>query len=404
MTAFTPSAGPSPEASREPVPVPAAVAAVLGADEPAGRRFTKLTHSQLTQASGGVWRVSGPAGSVVLKVCGADAPASQGAPGTAGQSPGDADPRAWNHGRREPLAYRDGLTATAFGSAGIVGPKLLAGEERADGSFALWLEDVSGVPGPSWTVDRLGAFAQSLGAAQAQWVDRVPDRPWLSRGWLRQYVASKDLPARISWDHPTAVAVWPASLRAGLRRMWDRRELLLSAAESGPRTLCHLDVWPLNLLATGEPAGARPGAEGGTQTGATPGPAGAGPHTVLLDWAFVGEGGVGEDIANLIPDCVTDGLMPASLLPEIAEAVLAGYLEGLREGGHRCDEGALRRAVAAAGAAKYCWLTPVMLTRLAAGQPAGSPTYDVGGADVSVLRRYQGLLEHLVRWSEQTLS
>jgi hypothetical protein len=360
------------------------VAAALGAGDPAERCFTRLTHSQLTQAAGGVWRVTGPAGSAVLKVCGAAVPGAGTDPG-AGSAPAvGSGARDWNHGRREALAYRDGLPATAFASAGIVGPDLLASEERADGSFALWLEDVHGVPGPSWTVDELGAFAEALGAAQAAWVGRLPDRPWLSRGWLRQYAGSKDLPERICWDHPTAVAVWPASLRAGLRRMWDRRELLLSAAESGPRTLCHLDVWPLNLLA----AGGRPGEA---------------PRTVLLDWAFVGEGGVGEDVANLIPDCVSDGLMPAALLPEIAESVLAGYLEGLRRGGHRCDEGALRRAVAAAGAAKYCWLAPVMLTRLAAGRPAGSPTYDVGGDDVSVLRRYRGLLEHLVRWSEQTL-
>lgn len=384
MTALSSSGDPLATPG-EPATVPAAVAAVLGSDDPAERRFTRLTHSQLTQATGGVWRVSGPAGSAVLKVSGAAAAGGS----AAAADPRAADPRGWNHGPREPLAYRDGLPATAFASAGIVGPDLLAAEERADGASALWLEDVDGLPGPSWSVERLGAFAEALGTAQAAWIGRVPDRPWLSRGWLRQYVASKDLPDRLPWDHPTVVAVWPEDLRAGLRRMWDARELLLSAAESGPRTLCHLDVWPLNLMATGEPAG------GGSATGR---------HTVLLDWAFVGEGGVGEDIANLIPDCVSDGLMPADLLPEISEAVLTGHLQGLRQGGHRIDEGALRRAVAAAGAAKYCWLTPVILTRLAAGRPVGSPSYDVGGDDLSVLRRFRTMMEHLVGWSELTLS
>jgi hypothetical protein len=32
-------------------------------------------------------------------------------------------------------------------------------------------------------------------------------------------------------------------------------------------------------------------------------------------------------------DCFTDGLMDVALLPEVAEAVIDGYLIGLREGG-----------------------------------------------------------------------
>ncbi len=202
-------------------------------------------------------------------------------------------------------------------------------------------------------------------------------------------MASKPLPERLAWDHPTAVAVWPEALRAGLRRMWERRDALVGAAESGPRTLCHLDVWPLNLFTA-------------TAGGADSAP-GTGRRTVLLDWAFVGEGAVGEDIANLVPDCVADGLMPTELLPEISDTVIRGYLAGLRDAGGRADPDDLRRTVAAAGAAKYCWLAPLMLTRLASGAPVGSVSYDVGGDDMAVLRRRTGLFEHLVAWSEQVL-
>jgi hypothetical protein len=384
--------------------VPEPVAAVLGGSSPADPAFTfaRLTHSQLTAATGGVWRVTGPGGSVVLKLCGplggpGNTATADGTGGPAGPAASPAidpaagsatwasrpDPRHWNHWRREPLAYRDHLTATAFGAAGIDSPRLLAADERPDGSFALWLEDVRGVPGSRWPVSQLADFAHALGAAQAPWTGRLPDHPWLSHRWLRQYVTSKPIPARLPWDHSTAVSVWPEALRAGLRRMWECRDTLLAAAESGPRTLCHLDVWPLNLIEAG---------------------AGGARRTVLLDWAFVGEGGIGEDIANLIPDCVADGLMPTGLLPEISNAVVDGYLTGLRDGGHRVDAGVLRRSVAVAGAAKYCWLAPLMLTRLAAGNPVGSPSYDVGDDDIAVLRRRIGLFEHLVAWSEQILS
>jgi len=60
--------------------------------------------------------------------------------------------------------------------------------------------------------------------------------------------------------------------------------------------------------------------------------------------------------------------------------------------------------VAAAGAAKYCWLAPLMLTRLAGGTPVGSVSYDVGGDDTAVLRRRIGLFEHLSDWSTRTLA
>jgi hypothetical protein len=91
------------------------------------------------------------------------------------------------------------------------------------------------------------------------------------------------------------------------------------------------------------------------------------------------------------------------LLPEISETVIEGYLAGLRDAGARPDEDVLRRSVAATGAAKYCWLAPFMLTRLATGVRVGSVAYDADHDDLAVLRRRTGLFEHLVDWSEQIL-
>jgi hypothetical protein len=362
------------------------VTTALGGTPPSWT-YTELTHNRDNQTTDGIWRVTGRDGSAVLKVC---------VPKGTGSWETSPDPRHWNHWRREPLAYRDGLTATVFADAGIDGPRLLAADERSDGSFALWLEDVTGVPGSQWSVARLAAFGHALGSAQARWTGRLPAEPWLSRHWLRQYVASKPLPVELPWDLPAATAVWPDALRSGLRRMWERRETLLAAAEAGSRTLCHLDVWPLNLIAQDDsPVPERaPGA---------PAVRPAGGRTVLLDWAFVGEGAVGEDIANLIPDCVADGLIPGELLPEISAVVIEGYLTGARDAGAALDEDELRRSVAAAGAAKYCWLAPLMLTRLVAGSRVGSAAYDVDRDPAAVLRRRIGLFEHLVSWSEQIL-
>ena len=52
--------------------------------------------------------------------------------------------------------------------------------------------------------------------------------------------------------------------------------------ESLPRTLCHLDCWANNAIA----------ADDGTD--------------VLVDWSFAGDGAVGEDPGNWVPDTLFD--------------------------------------------------------------------------------------------------
>lgn len=108
------------------------------------------------------------------------------------------------------------------------------------------------------------------------------------------------------WGHPDAVRAWPGRLRAELARLRESRQRPYDLAEAAPSTICHRDVWPMNLLA--EPDG-----------------------VVLLDWVFTGHGAIGEDIGNLIPDCVADGLMDAAL-PDITDACVTGYPAGLFRG------------------------------------------------------------------------
>jgi hypothetical protein len=333
-------------------------------------RVEELTHNAGNQATGGIWRVEGPAGRAVLKLAnaGGDAGAAW-----ATSERGDH----WNAWRREPLAYRSGLAQAAFGDAGLGAPRLLELVELGPGALALWLEEVEGLPGPRWSVDRLAGAAGRLGRAQAGWAGRELPYAWLSRRWLRQYVASKPIREPVAWDHPLAVAAWPAELRAGLRRLWERRGELLGQAEALPRTLCHLDVWPMNLIARGGPDD----------------------EIVLLDWSFVGDGAVGEDVANLIADSVADALIDPALLPEIDREVTAAYLAGLRAGGWRGGDAVVRRAIEVTGAAKYCWLAPIMLERLAEGGPRA---YDRRGPE-EVLRGRAGMLGLAARWAGASL-
>ncbi|MFG2056096.1 aminoglycoside phosphotransferase family protein [Micromonospora sp. NPDC048930] len=329
-----------------------------------------LTHNPLNGVTGGIWRTRRDGRPAVLKLI---------APPGGGAGPAhwaaSADPGHWNYWRREVEAYHSGLATTAWAGAGLAAPEVLAIEERPDGTVALWLADLDGRPGTAGSVADLADLARRLGAAHADWLDRTGElsrHDWLARDWLRDYTLSRPVAEPVPWDHPVAVAAWPAALRAGLRRLWERRHAVLAATDRLPRTLCHHDVWPPNVVFT----------DGGP---------------VLLDWSFVGPGPIGEDAANLVLDTFFDGLVDVALLPEVADAVLAGYVDGLRDA---VDPALAARAVKLTGAAKYFWLAPVMLNR--AGGATGQ-TYDRRD-EAAMFAGRRPVLELLARWADEQLS
>jgi Phosphotransferase enzyme family len=348
---------------------PASVGAPVSPPEP-------LRHGLGNAATGGVWRVRGANAGAVLKI------ARPPHPERAHMAwPTSDDPAHWNYWRRESLSYESGLAASAYCDAGIAVPQVLDVIERADGGVELWLEDVPGDAGFDWEVPRLARFAYELGVGQARWIGRVPDHAWLSRGWLAQYSCegpgrSVQLPEG-AWDSAQAAAVWPSSVRAGLARLWAERARVLAMAESFERTLCHLDVWPSNLIDAS-----------GT--------------SMLLDWSFVGEGAVGEDVANLIVDSCSDGLMDMALLPQIAHSCAESYISGLRDGGWSGSEDQVRSAIFACGAAKYSWLGPAFLGR-ALREETGRGSYGQDDSAAAAVRRVTDLVTLVAEWADSAL-
>lgn len=276
----------------------------------------------------------------ILKCLGADRPVAQ-SPYEAHWAVGLDDPRRWNYWAREGLAFVHGIT-DSYEVGGIVAPRLLT-DFGNDREIVLLLEFVDGVPGERWDVGDYTHAARALGRAQAPYVtDRpVSSFPWLSRRFLREYSAEKPVDWSLlhddeAWSHPLVREHFPPELRDAAMWLHSARDRLYELAERLPRTLCHLDFWTKNLILKGD----------GT--------------VALLDWAFVGDGAIGEDVGNLVPDAAFDHFVSADTLPALHNAVLAAYTDGLRDAGWTGDARLVELGMCAS-AVKNDWLTPWML-------------------------------------------
>jgi thiamine kinase-like enzyme len=169
---------------------------------------------------------------------------------------------------------------------------------------------------------------------------------------------------------------FPARLRQALVRLHEQRENLLDLMERLPRTLCHLDVWPDNIIR-------RPEGE-----------------VVLLDWAFAGDGALGEDIGNLIPNV----LVPDEALDDLDTRLTRAYVSGLREAGWTGDERLVRLAICAS-AVKYDFLMPYCLEHASADEHRGPVDADARyAAHATALKLCARWLEEAERLARATRS
>jgi hypothetical protein len=300
-----------------------------------GRWEAKKIYEPVASASAGIWRVSGADWSVVLKLVG------HGVQGHPNWMSG-TDPSHWYYWKREVLAYQSGLPDSFTG--GLRGPEVLGIFERADGSVALWLEDVGkGSPGTSWTVADYRSVARQIGEAQGRWSreDRPRIEPWFSSDWLRAYLAQRDGDVELLSD--PAPWAWPL-VRDNLNRatvgpmteMRADQNVFLDALDRLPRTLCHFDLHPANLFSVAE-------------------------ETVLIDWAFVGTGALAEDAATLVAEAVLDFHVEPARFDDLFEVVRAGYVEGLEEAGWSGAAELVERGMNATLGARYAWIGPALL-------------------------------------------
>jgi len=236
----------------------------------------------------------------------------------------DADPSSPYYPRREAEAYRSGWLDDLPG--GLAAPACYGVVEHPDGVIWVWLEEVTGVAGPHWPLERYGLAARHLGQFNGACLveQPLPIWPWFSAQWLRRAVA-KAAPAMVQLsqvlEHPLVRRWFPGKDSDRFFRMWAERERLLDALDRLPRTICHLDAFSRNLFS-------RRGV-GGDQT-------------VAIDWAFLGFGAVGEELEPLVCRSLLFNDVELSQVRELDKIIFAGYLDGLRDVGWRGDPGQVR--------------------------------------------------------------
>ena len=256
-----------------------------------------------------------------------------------GPRPDRDDPSHPLYWKREVLAYGSGLLDDLPG--GLAAPRCLDIVEQPGGQCWLWLEEVSDAIGALWPIEHYGLVARHLGQFNGAYLTTrsIPSYPWLSRGWLRAYIAqyvAGPTPAiaqvRDAWEHPFVQRTFSPDGTDAFFRLYEERDAFFDALDRLPQTLCHYDAFSRNLFA-------RRGADGEDET-------------VAIDWSFMGIAALGEEIVPLVFATLGFGEVDPGQADALEEVVFTGYLDGLENVGWQGDPCQVRLGFTA-GAIRY---------------------------------------------------
>ncbi|MBM3291567.1 hypothetical protein FJY84_02700 [Candidatus Bathyarchaeota archaeon] len=232
------------------------------------------------------------------------------------QTSGNTEPSQWNYYKREVDFYQSNLPNEL--QAGLKAPSCYDVTQHSDGECWIWMEDVSEVSESRWPLEQYKYVARQLGQFNGRYLkQKLPDYPWLSRNWVRNYVtfnSTKIDEFKTYLDHPYVKLYFTDELLQKMFKLWDERESFFRTLEDLPQTLCHLDAFRRNIFTRQ--------ISGGNCF-----------ETVLIDWAFVGYAPIGAEILPLVRGSTTFSEVDLGDFRKLDELVFSGYLTGLRDVG-----------------------------------------------------------------------
>ncbi len=249
------------------------------------------------------------------------------------------DPGFWS---REQEAFSSGLLA---GVSGITPVRCYEISPAAENSIEFWLEDLTDEYDQHWPLERYGLAARHLGQMGGEFLAGrpLPDFDWLSQrrvGGGGRVVESLTN-SEATWRNETVRRLFREPVEDRLRQQLADRRLFRDAIAALPVTLCHNDSHDENLFSRRN--------DDGTQ------------ETVAVDWELVGIGPISSDITFLVVATLRRLAVDMQHAEELEEAVIDGYISGLRDAGWNGDERQVRIGYTAAVALRL-GLLPAILT------------------------------------------
>jgi hypothetical protein len=213
------------------------------------------------------------------------------------------------HWLDEPDVYRSGLGAALPEPLRM--PTVHLVDDTGEDLVTIWMEDVDDVV--PWSLDRYRRTATALGALAGRWTGPGAASTFGLRGRAIERlfygkVTVVDLPLQADdafWAHPHVRAATDDHHRADLARLADALPELLARLPALPSGVCHGDATPDNFREPGD----------GT--------------VVALDWSYGHVGQVGSDLGQLLVGRFESGAADVDEIPDIATAILDGFVDGL---------------------------------------------------------------------------
>ena len=225
--------------------------------------------------------------------------------------------------RAEPLLYGSDLRERL--PEGLSMPRGLRVEERPDETAVVWIEAVPTGAEP-WDreayVEAAGLLGRMSGSPRVAELAAIDPLPWHIQYFVQGRIVHTVLPGLFddaTWDHEL-VAPCFGDLRGRLTAVARHLDPLAEEFAAMPHRTSHGDACPNNLLRH---------------------PSGSG--FTLIDFGFWRRQPVGFDLSQLLVGDIQIGRRDASDLPELADACVTAYADGLAAEGAEVPDAVLRR-------------------------------------------------------------
>ncbi|MCB0032732.1 MAG: phosphotransferase [Anaerolineales bacterium] len=240
------------------------------------------------------------------------------------------DRNHFGYWQRERLVAESGLLDEL--PAGLTAPRFLGTTHQTETECWLWQTCLGADDKWKWAEYREAAYR--LGQWQARGQAAHTDHTWLSQNWMAGWVHGPlagifgIVEGMNGYQHPLLSAHFAPKELDTVRQLWADRQSYLDRLADLPQTLCHLDAHRGNLCWQGE-------------------------KLALFDWAFVGTGAVGEELAAFIGATLLLDYLSVDEAEKLEQAAFAGYTAGLRAAGWQGDEALIWEAYRLVLALRY---------------------------------------------------